>query len=55
MLPSGNDAAVLLATEFGRWLYMIGDKQKKEIMPTLNTKKQLGNFGNNPQETQEAI
>ena len=26
MLPSGNDAAVILATEFGRWLFFIGDK-----------------------------
>jgi hypothetical protein len=29
MLPSGNDAAVILATEFGRWLFFIGDKQKE--------------------------
>lgn len=28
LLPSGNDAAIMLATEFGRWLFMIGDKQK---------------------------
>ena len=26
MLPSGNDAAIVLATEFGRWLYLTGDK-----------------------------
>lgn len=26
LLPSGNDAAITLATEFGRWLFMIGDK-----------------------------
>ena len=29
MIPSGNDAAVVLATEFGRWLFLIGDKQKE--------------------------
>jgi D-alanyl-D-alanine carboxypeptidase len=33
MLPSGNDAAIILATEFGRWLFLIGDKQKKDILP----------------------
>ena len=26
MIPSGNDAAIALATEFGRWLFLIGDK-----------------------------
>jgi D-alanyl-D-alanine carboxypeptidase len=35
MIPSGNDAAVVLATEFGRWLFLIGDKQKESQMPFL--------------------
>ena len=35
MLPSGNDAAVVLATEFGRWLFFISDKQKESQMPIL--------------------
>lgn len=35
MLPSGNDAAIVLATEFGRWLYMIGDMQKDSNMPQI--------------------
>ena len=29
LLPSGNDASIVLATEIGRWLYLIGDKQKR--------------------------
>lgn len=29
MIPSGNDAAIILATEFGRWLFLIGDKSKE--------------------------
>lgn len=29
MLPSGNDAAIIIATEFGRWLYLTGDKSFK--------------------------
>ena len=28
LLPSGNDAAIVLATEFGRWLFLICDKNK---------------------------
>jgi D-alanyl-D-alanine carboxypeptidase (penicillin-binding protein 5/6) len=35
LLPSGNDAAITLATEFGRWLFMIGDKQKDSKVPIL--------------------
>jgi D-alanyl-D-alanine carboxypeptidase len=35
LLPSGNDAAIVLATEFGRWLFMIGDKQKNSKVPFL--------------------
>ena len=26
MLPSGNDSAIIFATEFGRWLFLISDK-----------------------------
>jgi D-alanyl-D-alanine carboxypeptidase len=26
LMPSGNDAAICLATEIGRWLFLIGDK-----------------------------
>jgi serine-type D-Ala-D-Ala carboxypeptidase (penicillin-binding protein 5/6) len=48
MLPSGNDAAILLATEFGRWLYLIGDKQKREMLPVLNVNDKLANFSNKP-------
>jgi len=33
MLPSGNDAAVVLATEFGRWLFLIGDKARSINKP----------------------
>ena len=29
LLPSGNDAAIVLATEFGRWLFCISDKSKQ--------------------------
>ena len=29
LLPSGNDAAIVLATEFGRWLFCVGDKSKQ--------------------------
>lgn len=29
LLPSGNDAAIVFATEFGRWLFCIGDKSKQ--------------------------
>lgn len=35
MLPSGNDAAIVLATEFGRWLYLTGDKNKKDGLPIV--------------------
>ncbi len=29
MLPSGNDASIVLATAFGKWLYFSGDKGRK--------------------------
>ncbi|CDW73870.1 d-alanyl-d-alanine carboxypeptidase family protein [Stylonychia lemnae] len=31
LLPSGNDAAIVLATAFGKWLYFANEKQKKQI------------------------
>jgi D-alanyl-D-alanine carboxypeptidase len=37
MIPSGNDAAVVLATEFGRWLFLIGDKQKESQLSFLQS------------------
>lgn len=35
MIPSGNDAAVVLATEFGRWLFLVSEKYKDSFMPFL--------------------
>jgi hypothetical protein len=29
LIPSGNDAAITFATEFGKYLFLIGDKEKK--------------------------
>jgi D-alanyl-D-alanine carboxypeptidase len=55
MLPSGNDAAIVLATEFGRWLYLIGDKQKRDLQPLVSTKGKIGNFGNTAQDSTSAI
>lgn len=48
MIPSGNDAAIILATEFGRWLFLIGDKAKESQLPNLNRKGKINNFSNNP-------
>ena len=31
LLPSGNDASIVLATAFGKWLYFANEKQKKQI------------------------
>lgn len=43
MLPSGNDAAIILATELGRWLYLTGDKSiKKDHHPSFSNKGKLG-------------
>lgn len=33
LLPSGNDASIVLASEFGRWLFLIGDKNKLKHAP----------------------
>jgi D-alanyl-D-alanine carboxypeptidase len=46
LLPSGNDAAIVLATEFGRWLFMIGDKQKNSKVPIIGMKGKINNFSN---------
>jgi hypothetical protein len=46
MLPSGNDAAIVIATEFGRWLFMIGDKSKSSKVPILGMKGKINNFSN---------
>jgi D-alanyl-D-alanine carboxypeptidase len=32
LLPSGNDAAIVLATAFGKWLYFANDKGRKSIV-----------------------
>jgi D-alanyl-D-alanine carboxypeptidase len=29
LLPSGNDAAIVLATPFGKWLFFANDRGKK--------------------------
>jgi len=50
MLPSGNDAAITLATEFGRWLFMIGDKSKDSSLPILTHKGKINNFSNAPKD-----
>jgi len=55
MLPSGNDAAIILATEFGRWLYLTGDKQKKDLLPNISNKGKIGNFTNDSKGTEDAI
>jgi D-alanyl-D-alanine carboxypeptidase len=55
MLPSGNDAAVMFATEIGRWLFLIGDKQNKNILPIINTKDKIGNFSNDARGQEDAV
>ncbi len=56
LLPSGNDAAILLATEFGRWLFLIGDKQKDSQLPILRgTKGKINTFSNKPAEVEKVI
>lgn len=53
LLPSGNDAATILATEFGRWLFLIGDKQKKTQIPQIGQKGKINNFSNCPRDVEE--
>ena len=51
MIPSGNDAAVTLATEFGRWLFLIGDKQRETQLPIINGRKgKINTFSNRPKD-----
>ena len=46
MLPSGNDASIVLATEFGRWLFFLSDKQKDSNMPNFSQKGKINNYSN---------
>mmetsp|Transcript_13650 Transcript_13650/g.23238 ORF Transcript_13650/g.23238 Transcript_13650/m.23238 type:complete len:477 (-) Transcript_13650:223-1653(-) len=55
MLPSGNDAAIILATEFGRWLFFIGDKQKDSLLPILDKKGKINNYSNRPNDVERVI
>lgn len=55
MLPSGNDAAVVLATEFGRWLFMIGDKTKDSKVPILSVKGKINVFSNKQSDVDHLI
>ena len=56
MIPSGNDAAITLATEFGRWLFLIGDKQRESNLPIINGRKgKINNFSNRPQDVDQVI
>jgi len=55
MLPSGNDAAIILATEFGRWLYLTGDKTKKDLLPLVSNKGKFGIYQNDSKSCEEAI
>lgn len=55
LLPSGNDAAIVLATEFGRWLFMIGDKQKNSKVPILGMKGKINTFSNKQSDVDHMI
>jgi len=55
MLPSGNDAAILLATEFGRFLFLTGDKNKRDLLPLVSNKGKIGIYQNDSKSTEEAI
>jgi len=57
MIPSGNDAAITLATEFGRWLFLIGDKQRDSQLPIIHGKKGKINtlFSNCPKDVDYVI
>ena len=48
MLPSGNDCAITLATEFGRYLFFISDKSKTSKTPIISQKNKINNFSNRP-------
>ena len=53
MLPSGNDAAVVLATEFGRWLFLIGDKSTQSSGPNFGRGGRINNFSNCHDDVQD--
>ena len=55
MLPSGNDAAIVLATEFGRWLFFIGDKSKKNKLPITTFKGRINNQSNIPEDVENMV
>jgi hypothetical protein len=55
MLPSGNDAAIVLATEFGRWLYLTTDKNKMNNLPILSNKGKFGIYQNDSKSNEEAM
>jgi hypothetical protein len=57
MLPSGNDAAIILATEFGSWLFFIGDKQKESQMPILvdQNSNKINNYSNCPKDCEKVL
>ena len=55
MLPSGNDAAVVLATEFGRWLFLIGDKSRSTNMPYLGQNGRINNFSNCREDVEDTV
>lgn len=55
MLPSGNDAAIALATEFGRWLFLIGDKQRRDVLPHVNMKGKIGIYSNDSKSREDAL
>lgn len=53
MIPSGNDAAITLATEFGRWLFLIGDKKRDNRFPKIAG--QINNYSNAPKDVEYVI
>jgi D-alanyl-D-alanine carboxypeptidase len=55
LLPSGNDAAITLATEIGRWLFLVGDKQKDPLMPILSNQNKINTFSNIPSDVERVI
>jgi len=55
MLPSGNDAAVVLATEFGRWLFLIGDKSRSTNNPYQGRGGRINNFSNCHEDVEDTV
>ena len=50
LLPSGNDAAIVLATAFGKWLYFDSDKSRKTSYALLRPKVQTSEPNNGTEE-----